>query len=494
MIAPVLLLALACAQSEAAPTQRYAIVVGNNHPLPGSDYKVLQYADDDAIRFARFFSTMGAEVTLLTAPDPETAARFGHDADGAETPTRDHLLRAVARVEAELQSSPGTPSEVYFYYSGHGSVTSVDAFIHLSDGPFNRTDLHDRVLRVLSADRVHIIIDSCHSYFLASARGERVPADRSEFDLGRYPNAGFLLSTSRRKEVHEWSGYQAGVFSYQVLGALQGAADVDGDGVVTYGELQAYVVAANLGVVDPRARIEPFIRRPTTRGNALVDLRRLAAGTRARVPESIDGHFHVLDGNGGRVLDANKPQGLPLQLVVPEDATGWELELGDQRFLLQRGTADAGPEFVAVPSGVGGVLAARGPVADELREHLFSRPLTPEFAAGIEAALFAVPPVVTSPLVVETPWFEDPLTLGTLGAGALATVAAVVETFAFLSSRREADRRPVTDETSVALDRAQDQRVLLAAGYAVGGTLLTLGVLRALELSAHTTHEEGGDR
>ena len=44
---------------------RYAVVVGNNHALPGSGYDRLEYADDDALRFAAFLEALGVQV----APD-----------------------------------------------------------------------------------------------------------------------------------------------------------------------------------------------------------------------------------------------------------------------------------------------------------------------------------------------------------------------------------------------------------------------------------------
>ena len=79
--------------------------------------------------------------------------------------------------------------------------------------------------------------------------------DSGSEDLARYPNAGFLLSTSDRREVHEWVGYRGGVFSYQVLGAMHGAADVDEDGVVSYAEAHAYVVAANMAVTPATPKV-----------------------------------------------------------------------------------------------------------------------------------------------------------------------------------------------------------------------------------------------
>ena len=150
--------------------------------------------------------------------------RYPDQADRAHIPTRVHVLELFDRVQTALQTADAHRRELFFYFSGHGSVSSSDAYLHLVDGPLSRTDLHELILRRMPAERIHAIIDSCHSYFLVNARGERVRVAEEEESLDKYPHAGFLLSTSAQKEVQEWSGYQAGVFSYQVLGALQGAA------------------------------------------------------------------------------------------------------------------------------------------------------------------------------------------------------------------------------------------------------------------------------
>ncbi|MCA9491265.1 MAG: caspase family protein, partial [Myxococcales bacterium] len=221
---------------------RFALVVGNNHPLPGSGYETLQYADDDALRFAALLGDLGADVQLLTGPDADTAPRWPGLADRAKPPTRQHLLDALAAVRARVAADP--EAEVYVYFSGHGSLSAASAHLHLLDGPFTRTDLHEHVLRGLQdARRVHLIIDSCHAWFLVNARGARVAVAQDEESLDRYPQVGFLLSTSRGKEVHEWSGYRAGVFSHQLLSALRGAADVDGDGATDlYGTIGGSLV------------------------------------------------------------------------------------------------------------------------------------------------------------------------------------------------------------------------------------------------------------
>jgi hypothetical protein len=202
---PILLALLAQTSSTATiaveATARFAVVVGVNHPLPGSGYDTLKYADDDAIRFGEYFEGIGAVTRVLTAPDGETAERYPALADRAERPTRERLEAVLDDVERSLKQTEGRMRELYFVFSGHGSISSTLAYLHLFDARFSRTDLYERILKRMPAERIHVIIDSCHSYFLVNARGRRIAVAEDEESLDRYPGAGFLLSTSDSREV-----------------------------------------------------------------------------------------------------------------------------------------------------------------------------------------------------------------------------------------------------------------------------------------------------
>ena len=80
--------------------------------------------------------------------------------------------------------------------------------------------------------------------------------------LEGHPEVGVLISGSREIETHEWSALESGVFSLEIRPALPGAADADGDGILHYSEIAAFVVAANDGLADPRARVYVFPGHP----------------------------------------------------------------------------------------------------------------------------------------------------------------------------------------------------------------------------------------
>lgn len=465
----IVLATLLAALPAAAEPARFALVIGNDLPLPDSDYEPLSYADDDAFRFAELMRRMGAKVILLATPDALSGERFGELADRAAAPTRRGVLDSLLLLEDALERAEGRQRELFFFFSGHGSMTAASAYLHLLDAPFSRTDLYELVLDRLKAERKHIIIDSCHSYFLAHARGERVPAEEIA-DLRRYPEAGFLLSTSTAREVHEWDGYEAGVFSYQITGALAGAADVDGDGVVTYTEVRAYLAAANLKVSD-RARIQPFVRAPLIRGPELVDLSVVSVDQLVEVPESVEGRFHLTDARGSRILDANKPAGQPLLVWAPSAV---ELSTDHESFgVRHRGAA---PALLVATSSNAIAMRPRGVIADSYRSGLFRQTLTKDFLAGLLAS--EAPNLVGSER--RTPWYQDPVTIGALGIGGAGLVTGTVFGILFADAAADAAKRPVTEETELSRSRAEDRRAGMIAGLAAGVALAAFGLARAL--------------
>lgn len=137
-------------------------------------------------------------------------------------------------------------------------------------------------------------------------RGARL-GDREP--LAARPDVGLLLSTSSARESHEWSEYQAGVFSHEVRSGLLGAADADGDGRVSYREIAAFVERANASVPNEKFRPDAFVKASTrTEAGALIDLR---PGLAHRLELSGDhpGHYLVEDGRGVRLADFHNAAG-----------------------------------------------------------------------------------------------------------------------------------------------------------------------------------------
>lgn len=319
-----------------------AVVVGVNAPS-GPGVAPLRFADDDAVAYAALLRDAGAEVTLLTTLDADS--RRLHDderVDGA--PSRAALaaaLEVVAARVAELQRA-GRPVETLLVYSGHGDVDGGEGFVQLADGRLTRSELYAAVLPKLAAERVHVVVDACKSYFLALPRGAAGTRRRhaggfaERVDPAAFANVGFLLSTSGAADSHEWEEFGGGVFSHELRSALRGAADVDGDGRVSYAEAGAFLVRANASVPNPRFRPQ-FTVVPPTRGagpqTTLLDWR--GATLRSVALDAPLGHVAVEDSRGRRLLDAHPGAG-PITLHLPARALylrrledGREYPLGD---------------------------------------------------------------------------------------------------------------------------------------------------------------------
>ena len=62
--------------------------------------------------------------------------------------------------------------------------------------------------------------------------------------LARFPNVGAIMATASDAESHEWDAIEQGVFTHELISALRGAADVNGDGKIEYSEASAFFNAA----------------------------------------------------------------------------------------------------------------------------------------------------------------------------------------------------------------------------------------------------------
>jgi hypothetical protein len=164
---------------------------------------------------------------------------------------------------------------VVIYIAGHGAPDPHDPRnLYLLTADSNPEDmggtafpmwqLQDVYERVLKAKRVITVADTCHSYGFSGARADDAGQNGSNLInqyLERYAAKGerAVITASDISEPSfedaRWEGH--GVFTYFLLKGLKGEADKNHDGVVTAGELFAYlqrvVPEATNGRQNPRA-------------------------------------------------------------------------------------------------------------------------------------------------------------------------------------------------------------------------------------------------
>lgn len=375
----------------------HAVLVGNNRSTKRS-LPVLRYADDDVAKFYELLEGIGGRTRLLTVMDAETQQRFVRVRGRARAPRRREVLAALREAFASIREANrrGERTVFYFVFSGHGDVDPTgQGQIHLLDGMFTRGDLFRHVVSASPAKVNHLIIDACQAYFLVHRKGGWRD-DKTDEEYGdllrrflqneqieRFPNTGVLLATSTSAETHEWSRIESGLFSHQIRSGMTGAADVTGDGQVTYSELTAYIEAANARVSNQRARLTVFARPPAQHIHEPVV--RLPANHvhRLQLARPLKGHFYIEDGRGARYADFHKSDEAVLTVVLVP---------ASERYYLRSNHAERIIQLVRPPTTIQVAqlgqpeTVVRGAVDEALRRGLFAEPYGPSYHAGFLSA------------------------------------------------------------------------------------------------------------
>lgn len=314
--AALLSVALLAATPEAPEV--FALVVGVNSSVD-PDLETLLYADDDASRYFELFSSLGAEVSLLSRLDEGTARLHVAAKNAAQLPRLLEWQHAVSNLLLRVERSKhtGHTPVVYVVYAGHGNVRAGEGYLTLEDARLTATELTRELFGKLQGLTVHLIVDACQSSFLAVGRGpggeRRAAANYTVAAIPEY--VGLLLSTGSFRESHEWEGFQAGVFSHEVRSGLFGAADVDGDGLVSYREIAAFIEQANRSIMNEKYRPDVYARAPS--GSAsLLDLR-LRSARRLSIDAAHASRYSMEDERGVRFADFHHAQGQAVSLVLP---------------------------------------------------------------------------------------------------------------------------------------------------------------------------------
>lgn len=438
----------------------YAITIGNNAPpADNSDLKPLRYADDDAVRYYELFRLAGPKAELLTVLDRQSQRRYPNHAQLARLPTLSNLRQVLKRYKLSMRDDirRGDQPILFLTFSGHGDRSGQGIYyLSLLDARLTQAVLYKEVLTFLPDAQINLIVDACHASAVVGVRGafdkeiegERVPLTENEASsivkhtsLQRFPNVGALMATTVDQEAHEWSQIQAGVFTHEVISALLGAADINGDRRIVYSEVSAFISAANHSVRDTRAIPRIFAHPPASNHNAvLIELNKLNNTVFLRGNPGQLGHFYIELENGQRLLDAHLSGDSRLALALPRG----------KRSYLRTETEEA-----LVPVGVSGEIqindldfqthqmAARGSLDASYRQDLFSTAFSPAYYLGFidNQGISGVPFVETrepKPMnrVDDSEYYSA---IGLFGLSAVALITAGVTGYLALSAKDDFD-------------------------------------------------------
>jgi len=379
----VLVLCVTLPAAALADSRRLAVIVGNNSSVD-EELDSLKFADDDAFKYAEFFSFFADKVYLLTRVDDESRALY--EGAKATPPTRRNVLDALDKVVAKAGelAMAGDEVTVYFLFSGHGNYDAEGrGYLHLEDGKLTTRDLFYSLVGHTHSFQLVLLIDACNASFLVNSRGsssDRRPAGPPTLEMERYENVGLILSSSSVGEVKEWGRILAGIFSHQIRSALTGVADVDGDGRITFQELASFVEASNRGVDNPALKLTPYIRPPLANPNMpLIDFKSARFPATLRMDFKADSRVTVFDARLLRYADFHLAGGYPVNVALAGRGD-YFVSVGDkEEFMVPAGTTGV-VELSSLERRDAPALASRG-IDQYYVKHLFSQPYGREFAA-----------------------------------------------------------------------------------------------------------------
>ena len=219
-----------------AELRRVAVVVGANHGALGRSS--LRYSYGDADQIASVLQQVGqfdaADVHVLRDPEPQA------------------VLDELDKQLAALRLSSGE-SMLVFYYSGHADATAL-----YPDGkPLPFAQLRPRLESQAATVRIGII-DACSGGGWTGTKGLHPTAPFVvDVPLQLTGEGSVLISSSSGVEpAHESEQIEGSFFTHHLVAGLRGAADKNGDGVITLNDAFTYArertIRDSAAVADPQ--------------------------------------------------------------------------------------------------------------------------------------------------------------------------------------------------------------------------------------------------
>lgn len=187
---------------------------------------------------------------LCAYPNDKNHLRLLHDAEA----TSQNILAGLAWLKE--QAAADSEATVVVYYSGHGEFDPATNQYYLLQHDFQPNDLANtaisaevftKALRQIKAQRMLVIIDSCHAEGMATAK-----AGEADFLATALPKGfvdelkqgeGRAVFTSSRGQQSSWirpDGTMS-IYTYHLIEALQGAANQPGDRLVRISNLMNHL-------------------------------------------------------------------------------------------------------------------------------------------------------------------------------------------------------------------------------------------------------------
>jgi hypothetical protein len=228
---------IATASAAARVGERYAVIIGVSE-YRSSAIPDLRFASKDAEAFHDFLRSDAA------GPFPAENILFLKDGAATAQAMREALFVFLQKAQYN--------DLVVIYFAGHGApdpnmpdnlyLLPTDADINaLASTAFPMWDVKTALRRQIRAERVIVIADACHSG--GTRQGVDNPTNGSFATLFE-PSRRLTLTAAGNNELSledtRWGGGH-GVFTHHILEGLGGAADTDGNGIVTFEELSAFV-------------------------------------------------------------------------------------------------------------------------------------------------------------------------------------------------------------------------------------------------------------
>jgi len=251
--------------------KRWAVLVGVNHYDDSLNYGSLKLAVRDANSLH--------DRLIASGYDQRQIHRLTDEAkDARDLPTRNNIL-------ATLQSVANATAKddlLLFYYSGHGEASAGQSYLAARDGrrliprdtaaPLARVE---EIIREAPARAKVIIIDSCHSGADFSGKGPQAMSEEFIRHVFEQAEGMAVLTSCQQGELsYESVGMNQSAFTFYLLEALAGAADVDRKGFVTVQDLNRYVTnGVRLWAVDHRVSQTPTLRYKVSGDIIVADFR-----------------------------------------------------------------------------------------------------------------------------------------------------------------------------------------------------------------------------
>lgn len=149
-------------------THTYTLIITHNKNI-NKNIKPLHYTNNNNTHYYKTFSHLTHNTKLLTILNSNNQHIFPTLTSHTTPPTHKQLISKINTLNQKIahDKTQNHHVKIYLIFTNHKNIDKSDKkYLSLTNNKLHKNNLYHKIIQPLETNYTHLIIDTCHTYFI----------------------------------------------------------------------------------------------------------------------------------------------------------------------------------------------------------------------------------------------------------------------------------------------------------------------------------------